>query len=80
MCSNKKKVLKVTTSLCACAALLFLCIAIATDHWVSMTELSKLEGAQNVTKNYTHAGLWWKCNYSEGKLTQTLRSPSSAPT
>ena len=67
MCSNSKKMLKVTTSVCACAALTFLCVAIATDNWVTMTELTKIEGSQNVTRNLTNAGLWRKCNSSEGQ-------------
>ena len=56
----------ITTSICACAAFIFLCVAIATDYWLNMIELRKAENSANVTRHYTYAGLWRRCNYTEG--------------
>jgi hypothetical protein len=61
-CCGKKKLLMITTSVCACASFAFLCISLATDYWLFMSEKVK-EFERNGTKLYKHTntGLWRKC-------------------
>ena len=58
-CCNKKKLLMVSTSVCACASFAFLCIAVATDYW--LYALERIKENENTTIMHTHTGLWRKC-------------------
>jgi hypothetical protein len=59
MCASKK-LLMITTSICACASFAFLCIAVATDYWIDMQELQTMK---NLSTNHlkTYTGLWRRC-------------------
>lgn len=64
-CCNKKKLLMVATSFCACASFAFLCIAVATDYWLYALERIK-ENNGSTTIRHTHTGLWRRC-FTEGE-------------
>ena len=63
MCpASNKKLLMITTSVCACASFAFLTIAVATDYWIKMTELKTDGGVNGSTRDITNTGLWNRCN------------------
>ena len=59
MCASKK-LLMIATSICACASFAFLCVAVATDYWIHMTELKTTDNGTYAHLN-TSTGLWKRC-------------------
>ena len=64
---NSRKLLTFTSSVCSCVSFAFLCVAVATDYWLSSVErVSNLNGTKETFLNTT-AGLWRKC-MRQGKI------------
>jgi len=63
---DRKRLLMVMTSACACAAFGLLCIAVATDYWLFTFERLE-EGVNGTTHNNYTSGLFRKCKI-DGKF------------
>ncbi|XP_053392360.1 voltage-dependent calcium channel gamma-7 subunit-like [Mercenaria mercenaria] len=59
-CCDRKRLLMVMTSACACAAFGLLCIAVATDYWLYTKEKLE-EGVNGTMYNRYWSGLFRKC-------------------
>ncbi|KAJ8319236.1 hypothetical protein KUTeg_004327 [Tegillarca granosa] len=65
-CCNRKRILMIMTSACACAAFGLLSIAVATDYWLFTKDRQDI--GNNVTHKYFWSGLWRKCIVDDCKI------------